>query len=347
MHLPVVLKKGFELLPPVFKKAYKDMRVHIGSLPLGQSTLLSFEVNKVELKFNVYYANQISHLQLNYIQRDAADALKEANLPTLVISPVIYSKIAQKLVDMNVNYLDSLGNVYINEQTIYLQHTGQKPKAGSVTAKSRLFGESGLKLLFALLQDEDAVNFPYREIAKIVAISPASITILFKEMLKNGYLFEDYDDSKRLLKKRELLQRWITGYQEILRPKLLIGIYQAVKKDMVRNFADRPIGDWEGNWGGEAAAALYTKYIVPQLLTMYVPADEKSWMKKMGLIPVENNPDMEVFRYFWDKDHPLFRVEPNLVPPLIVYAELMSTGDSRNQETAQKIYDEYLQFIER
>jgi hypothetical protein len=114
---------------------------------------------------------------------------------------VIYSKIAQKLVEMNVNYLDSLGNVYINEKTIYLQHGGQKPKAKSATAKSRLFGESGLKLLFALLQDEEAINFPYREIAKIVGISPASISILFKEMLKNGYLFEGYDDSKRLLKK--------------------------------------------------------------------------------------------------------------------------------------------------
>jgi hypothetical protein len=70
-------------------------------------------------------------------------------------------------------------------------------------------------------------------------------------------------------------------------------------------------------------------------------------MKKMSLVPVNDHQDLEVFRYFWDKDHPLFKVEPNLVPPLIVYAELIATGDSRNQETARKICDEYLQFIER
>ncbi len=347
MHLTGVIKKGFELLPPVFKGAYKGLHVEIGSLPLGKNNLLTFKVNDVELKFNIYYANQISHLQLNYIQREAADAQKEAGLPTMVISPIIYSKIALKLADMNVNYLDSLGNAYINEKTIYLQHGGQKPKAGSATAKGRLFGESGLKLLFALLQDEEAVNFRYRELAKIVAISPASVTILFKEMLKYGYLFENYDGSKRLLKRRELLQRWIEGYQENLRPKLMIGRYQTFKKDLVRNFAELQIGDWQGNWGGEPAAALYTKYLVPQVLTMYVPADEKCWMKKMSLIPVDANQDLEVFSYFWDKDHPLFKVKPNLVPPLIVYAELMATEDSRNQETAQKIYDEYLQFIER
>lgn len=347
MHLPTVLKAGFALLPPAFKGAYKEMHAETGSLPTGQGTLLSFQVNNVELKFSVYYASQISHLQLNYIIRDAADARKETGLPTLVVCPVIYPKIAQKLVNMNVNYLDSLGNVYINEKTIYLQHTGQKPKRGTASAKSRLFGESGLKLLFALLQDEEAINFPYREIAKIVGISPASITILFKEMLKSGYLFEDYVDSKRLLRKRDLLQRWVTGYIEILRPKLFIGTYQMIKQYLIKDFDKLPLSDWQGSWGGEAAGALYTKYLVPQVLTMYVPAEEKGWMKKMGLIPIEENHDLEVYSYFWDHEHPLFRVENNLAPPLIVYAELMATGDSRNQETAQKIYDEYLQFIER
>jgi hypothetical protein len=346
MHLPVVLDKGFKLLPPVFREAYKNARCEVHH-PSGGRDMLFLTVNGVELKFNMYYAQQISHLQLHYIQRDAADALKEDQLPTLVISPVIYSKIAQKLVDMNVNYIDSTGNVYINEQTIYILSAGKKTKATDVVTKSRLFGESGLKLLFALLQDHKAINFPYRELARIVNISPASITILFKEMLKSGYLFEDHNDDKRLLRKRELLQRWVNGYQEILRPKLMIGTYESFKKDFVRNFTTQPIKDWQGNWGGEAAAAIYTKHLVPELLTMYVPVDEKAWMKKMSLIPTEGNHDIEVLQYFWDKDHPLFIVEPNTVPPLLTYAELTASGDSRNQETAQKIYDEYLQFIEQ
>jgi hypothetical protein len=80
---------------------------------------------------------------------------------------------------------------------------------------------------------------------------------------------------------------------------------------------------------------------------MYVPLEEKRWMKKLRLIPVETGPEIEVLKYFWDKDHPLFRVEPDLVPPLLVYAELTASGDSRNLETAQKLYDEFLQFIEQ
>jgi hypothetical protein len=75
MHLPIVLKKGFELLLPVFKEAYKTVQISIGNSPAGQSTILTFGVNNVKLKFNIHYANQISHLQLHHIQRAAAEAL--------------------------------------------------------------------------------------------------------------------------------------------------------------------------------------------------------------------------------------------------------------------------------
>ena len=346
MHFGSVVIESLKMLPPAFREASKTAEVIMGS-SVGQRDTLTFSINGVTLKFNIYYAHQISHLQLHYIQRDAADARKNDDLPTLVFSQIIYSKIAQKLIDMEVNFMDATGNVYINEQTIYIQHTGQKSNANGSTTKSRLFGETGLKLLFALLQGPEAVNFPYRDLANLVGISPASITIIYKEMLQNGYLFEDYDDNKRLLKKRELLQRWINGYNEILRPKLLIGRYQSFKKDLVRNYDKLPIKDWNGSWGGEPAAALYTQYLVPQLLSLYVPSEEKSWMKQLSLIPMEENYEIEVLNYFWDTTHPLFQIETGLVPPLLAYAELAASGDSRNLETAQRLYDEYLSYIEQ
>lgn len=346
MDFTMVLEQGLKTLPLSFKNAYKKGKAVLSNQPGGRD-IVYMPVNGIELKFNLFYAQQISHLQLHYIQMDATDALQKDQLPTLVVCPVIYPKIAQKLVDMNINYIDSLGNVYINDQTIYILSTGKKSKSSEATTKSRLFGESGLKLLFALLQDQEAIDFSYRELAGLVNISPASITILFKELLRSGYLFEDHHDQKRLLRKRELLQRWISGYHEILRPKLLIGTYETIKKDLVRNFNKQPISEWNGSWGGEPAAAIYTNYLVPEVLTMYVTNDEKGWMKKMGLIPTEGTYDIAVLQYFWDKDHPLFRVEQDTVPPLLAYAELMATGDSRNIETAQKIYDEYLQFIEQ
>lgn len=346
MDFPNILQKGFKLLPPVFREAYKTAHVLMG-YAIGERNILTFSINGVDLKFNIYYAPQIGHLQLHYIHRDAAEARKENNLPTLVLSPVIYPRIAAKLMEMNVNYLDAIGNVFINEKTVYIFNTKKKSTASAKPAGSRLFKEAGLKLLFALLQDPGAIEIPYRDLAHLTGISPASITILYKEMMQSEYLLENIDGTKRLLRKRELLQRWVTGYQETLRPKLVIGRYKSFDKDIIRNYRKQPIADWKGNWGGEAAAAIYTNYLVPQVLTMYVPADEKKWMKKLSLIPAETESEIEVLRYFWDQDHPLFRVEPDLVPPILVYAELAASSDSRNLETAQKIYNEFLQFIEQ
>ena len=346
MHLPVVLEKGFKLLPQVFRNAYKSAQLQLNHT-IGERDVFTFNINGVDLKFNIYYAQQIGHLQLHYIQREAVEALKQDQLPTLVISPVIYPRIAEKLMEMNVNYLDAIGNVYINEKTVYILNNNKKPDASTRPAKSRLFGEAGLKLIFALLQDPEAIEIPYRELARLTGISPASITILYKEMMQSNYLIENVDGSKRLLRKRDLLQRWVTAYQETLRPKLVVGKYQFLKKDTGRTYRELPIDDWKGNWGGEAAAAIYTDYLKPRQLTMYVPDEGKKWMSKLTLLPVETNPDIEVLRYFWDYNHPLFRVEPNLAPPLLVYAELASSSDSRKQETAKKIYDEFLQFIEQ
>ena len=346
MDFPHIIRNGFKLLPPVFREAYKTAQVMMG-YAIGERNTLTFNINGVELKFNIYYAPQLGHLQLHYIKRDAADALKENHLPTLVLSPVIYPRIATKLMEMNINYLDAIGNVYINEQTVYILNSKKKPDASMKPTKSRLFGEAGLKLIFALLQDPEAIDIPYRELAKLTGISPASITILYKEMMQSEYLLENVDGSKRLLRKRDLLQRWVTAYQETLRPKLVIGKYQFFRKEVIRTYKEQPISDWQGNWGGEAAAAIYTNYLKPKQLTMYVPPEGKKWMNKLTLLPVETNPDIEVLRYFWDYNHPLFRVEPNLAPPLLVYAELAASNDSRNQETAQRIYNEFLQFIEQ
>jgi len=35
----------------------------------------------------------------------------------------------------------------------------------------------------------------------------------------------------------------------------------------------------------------------------------------------------------------------NLVPPPLVYADLLATADARNVETAKMIYDEYLKTL--
>ena len=53
---------------------------------------------------------------------------------------------------------------------------------------------------------------------------------------------------------------------------------------------------------------------------------------------------MHLFETFW-LDNPEPTAQPavaDTTDPLLVYADLLGTGDDRNRETAERIFDEYL-----
>jgi hypothetical protein len=96
-------------------------------------------------------------------------------------------------------------------------------------------------------------------------------------------------------------------------------------------------------WGGEPAAAILTRYLRPGQLTIYahqLPANLAARQKFLKEPAPGHTAIVEVRERFWD-----FPGEPEhaeLTPPLLVYADLLATGDARCIETAQLVYDEYL-----
>jgi hypothetical protein len=50
--------------------------------------------------------------------------------------------------------------------------------------------------------------------------------------------------------------------------------------------------------------------------------------------------DIEILKTFWDVGHELHRTDT--VHPILVYADLLASGDPRNLEVAQIIYEQKL-----
>jgi hypothetical protein len=57
-------------------------------------------------------------------------------------------------------------------------------------------------------------------------------------------------------------------------------------------------------------------------------------------MPPSTAGDIEILKPFWRFDHEFAAL--GIAPPLLIYADLMATGDDRNIETAEVIYDKYL-----
>ena len=140
---------------------------------------------------------------------------------------------------------------------------------------------------------------------------------------------------------KRMLDEWTLAYARTLRPKILIGRYRT---PTIQDWQDWKIGNEGTLWGGEPAGALLTGYLKPGTLTLYAKQVPPRMIFDHKLVadPNQLTEDgiVEFRQRFWNFDVPTNK--PNTVPPALVYADLLATGDARCIETARKIYDEYL-----
>ena len=82
-----------------------------------------------------------------------------------------------------------------------------------------------------------------------------------------------------------------------------------------------------------------TGYLKPEIATLYAL---KLPQRMMLLNKLRLDPDgeIELLAPFWNFGYP--EKKDNLVPPLLVYADLLVQADGRTTETARMIYDMFL-----
>jgi hypothetical protein len=121
-----------------------------------------------------------------------------------------------------------------------------------------------------------------------------------------------------------------------LRPRLLIDRYQAADPDWWRNLDALK---YKVLLGAEPAAAIVTRHLRPGIVTLYTEKMPARLIADYRLRKVTEG-NVELRRRFWPFDHKWD--QPTLTPPVLIYADLLATGDARCIETAQLLYDRYL-----
>jgi hypothetical protein len=146
--------------------------------------------------------------------------------------------------------------------------------------------------------------------------------------------------TRRLFEQERLLQQWVNAYVYTLRPRTLLGRYYV---PALEGWKDWPLAEHGALWGGEPAAALLTDYLRPGELTIYadkLPGMLAARQKLMKDPAPGRTAVVELRKRFWN-----FAGDPqhdNMVPPLLVYADLLATADDRCIETAKMIEETYV-----
>jgi hypothetical protein len=96
-------------------------------------------------------------------------------------------------------------------------------------------------------------------------------------------------------------------------------------------------------WGEEPAASLLTNYLSPEKFTIYTNNSWQGLVRGLKIIP-DDTGAIEILKIFWDEEGK-YR-EKHIVPPLIIYADLMGSHIGRNIETAKIILENELSYLQ-
>lgn len=276
--------------------------------------------------------------ELRQHQIDQLEKMALVFNPFIVVAIHIFPKIKEELQKKCIAYLEANGNIYLQQEDIMLWLDAHKPFQIEREKRNRAFSKTNLKIIFHFLLNEKFVNLTYREIAGLGGVGLGNINYVMNGLKEAGYLIKLNKEQYKLTNKKELLNKWISAYSDRLRPSLKIGSFRFLKEADFNNWKTLPIQNGKTWWGGEPAADLMTNNLRPAVLTIYTTQTRNELIKNCSLIP-DDKGNVKVYQKFWN-----FNEDNNAtVPPLLVYADLLNTNDRRCIETAQKIYDEYLQ----
>lgn len=256
---------------------------------------------------------------------------------TLLVTEYVTPPIADMLKNLNIFFMDTVGNAYINEPLLYVFIKGNKLQVPlKRETQRRLFKPSGLKVVFALLNNPDMINNPYRDIAKTADVALGTIGWLIRDLKALGFCIEIGNRNRKLMNLNKLFKRWVEAYPEQLRPKLIKERYETVNHKWWKEI---DIKEYAADWGGEVAAAQLTGYLKPVNFTIYANQPFGKLVLKNKLHKAENG-NVEILTPFWNFKYEI--EDRGIVPPILVYADLMATGDPRNIEAAGIIHEKYI-----
>lgn len=259
---------------------------------------------------------------------------------SILVARQVSETMADNLREAGIQFMDEAGNAFINQPPLYIFIKGNRnPALKKAAAIGRVFKQTGIKVLFVLLCNPGQEDQPYRTIAAKAEVALGMVNWVMHELNDTGFLLvvgKGKGRKIRLINKERLLERWITAYTEQLRPKLMLGRYRGA----AGWWKEVTLDPKHALWGGEVAALKLTGHLNPQEATIYADKENLAALLIQHKLKKDPAGDVEFLYRFWRQD----AVLPNrdMVHPLLVYADLMATGNQRNIETARMIYDQHI-----
>jgi hypothetical protein len=162
--------------------------------------------------------------------------------------------------------------------------------------------------------------------------------------MEEGLLLRE-KGGRRLARPASLMDRWLVGYSDKLRPRLLVGRYRAAEKEPLafEKYVEDTLGhDLKWAWGGTAGGFRLTRHYRGETTTLHVGTRPATIPRQLGLLAAKDGP---VVILGVPGPLGLEGPAPHVAHPLLVYTELLVEGGERARESAEEIRSRYLGHI--
>ncbi len=287
-------------------------------------------------------------LKTSFLDRATADHLVDSMARRgpgwILLAPAISTALGHKLAARRVNYLDRQGNCFLALGEHFLaQIEGRQPPT---TTRDKSIRVPGYQTLFALLGRPALFNEPLRTIAATAGVSRQAAVDALARLEREGAILKTRRGYVWAPKGwSETVDRWLVGYRDAMRPRLLVGRYRPPERDpealeqRITPVLDA-LGSWR--WGGTAAGFRLTRhYRGPQTVVHLHDATELpgDLPRRLKALPDVEGP-LVVLRT--PGEVALDGRTPDTVHPLLVYAEMIVDGHERALEAAAELREKLL-----
>lgn len=262
----------------------------------------------------------------------------------ILVARYITPQMSEHIKGLNMPFLDTAGNAYLNEGDLFVSVKGSKLKQTSAQPPlKRPFKTAGLRVIFALLCNPGLEKASFRNISMAANVALGSVSSVVQDLKQIGHMIENKDQGRQLVDKKELLNKWIMVYPEQLRPKILISRYESIEPTS-NNWWQNVETNANLYWSGEIAAKRFLPDLQPSLVTVYIKQPLNEFLHQYQLRNALDG-NIEILDTFWGFDDK--QPASNMVPPLLIYADLIASGNPKNLEIAKLIYEkEVLALVE-
>ncbi|PXX33079.1 hypothetical protein NA66_1011184 [Burkholderia pyrrocinia] len=262
--------------------------------------------------------------------------------PLMLIAPHLSAELAAGLTDQGIPFLDTAGNACLIQPEATVMIAGRpKPARAPRRQASRATTPKGLAVMFALATQPGLVAQPYRAIAAASGVALGTVNLAMDDLIARGLVGQRRNGERLIPDWPRFVQEWVALYPSRLRAKLSSRRFAGLAPDWWRGF---DFASFDARLGGEPAADLLTHDLKPAAITVYTHGAVSNRLLLQARLRPDERGDVEILEAFWPRSPALDWREQDvpLVPPLLIYADLVSSGDSRNLAAAERIHDRYL-----